>query len=219
MSGLMQGAAPIAALFLACFLIGSVPWGLIISKAFFGQDVRKAGSGNIGTTNVMRTVGKRGGAAVFALDFGKGLLSGFLGTLVASWVAPELSGVAIAAAFLGCVWGHIFSPWLGFKGGKGIAVAIGCLFLTFGVAWSLVELASFVVVVAATRYVSAGSLVAAVLCPFIALHEYWGDWVAFALIAAAAITVVWAHRSNIGRLVRGEERRIGSKKSAEGAGN
>lgn len=216
MSALPEGSASLAILFIACFLIGSIPWGLIISKTFFGKDVRKVGSGNIGTTNVMRTVGKRGGAAVFVLDFGKGLLSGFLGAANAAWFAPDLAQVSLAVAFLGCVWGHIFSPWLGFKGGKGIAVAIGCLFVTFGVAWSLVELASFIVVVAITRYVSAGSLMAAVICPFIALHAYWGDWVAFALISIAAITVIWAHRSNICRLVHGEENRIGSKKDAEG---
>lgn len=101
-------------LFVVCFLLGSIPWGLIISTVFFHKDIRKEGSGNIGTTNAMRTMGKAGGAAVFVLDFGKGLLAGFL-PLAACWffvpgggLSPE-SPLSYATyqgiGFLGCVWG------------------------------------------------------------------------------------------------------------------
>ena len=99
----MQIALPIAGVFVAAFLLGSVPWGLVISKVFFHKDLREEGSGNIGTTNAIRSMGKVGGYAVFVLDFGKGVLSGFIGL----WVAQALGfddaarDIAITAAFLG----------------------------------------------------------------------------------------------------------------------
>ncbi len=207
-------------LFAITFLLGSVPWGVIISRVFFHDDIRQHGSGNIGTTNAMRTLGKKGGAAVFVLDFGKGLLSGGL-ALLACGLLPD-AGLAPGAlvgrdallgiAFLGCTYGHIFSPWLKFKGGKGIAVAVGALFFVYGPVGALLELALFAVVVLATRYVSAGSIAAAGACPFFALYFFWGSWLAFALCAAVGLTVVWAHRGNIARLRAGTERKIGGGK-------
>ena len=200
--------------FVASFLLGSVPWGLVISKVFYGKDLRQEGSGNIGTTNAIRSMGKVGGYAVFVLDFGKGLLSGFIGLWAAS--AAGLDGMseqlATTVAFFGCTYGHIFSPWLKFKGGKGIAVAVGCLFVTFGPLGAIVELAIFALLVVATKYVSVGSIAAAAACPLIALWLLWGNWAAIALCAITGLTVVWAHRENIGRLRSGTERRIGKKK-------
>ena len=151
-------------------------WGVIISRVFFHTDIRAHGSGNIGTTNAMRTMGKKGGVAVFVLDFGKGIASGFV-ALGVLWAFVPAAGLAPAAAFptydqmlsvafLRCVLGHIFSPWLDFKGARGIAVAIGCLFVTYGVVPSLIEIAIFAVLVLATRYVSLGSVAAALSCPF-----------------------------------------------------
>lgn len=234
----------IVALFAVAFLLGSIPWGVIISKVFFKKDIRNEGSGNIGTTNAMRSMGKVGGSAVFLLDFGKGLLSGVFalavtGLLLADnpatgqpLVLPLLTAVSgdkmlafamaqdsafarqicLAVAFLGCIWGHIFSPWLGFKGGKGIAVAVGCLFMTFGPVGALLELSIFIVLVVASRYVSLGSVAAAAACPLFSLYYFWGNWFAVAVCTVAAITVVWAHRENIRRLIAGNERRIGDKK-------
>lgn len=231
--------------FVVCFLLGSIPWGVIISRIFFKKDIRSEGSGNIGTTNAMRTLGKKGGAAVFLLDFGKGLLAGYIATLFAGWLvafnpstgmsiaAPLLLGIgyspsasvfdagflsmqlSLAVGFLGCVSGHIYSPWLKFKGGKGIAVAVGALFFVFGVWGTLAEILIFAILVIATRYVSVGSLAAAVLCPCIALLLYWGNWLAFACIALAAILVIIAHRANINRLYHHCENAIGSKKEAQ----
>lgn len=236
---MLDSALLIAALFLVTFLLGSIPWGLVISKLFFHKDIRNEGSGNIGTTNAMRSMGKVGGGAVFLLDFGKGLLSGFLATLFANSLKAAFAGAAVEAgnlggavvavvsddalalclgvAFLGCVWGHIFSPWLKFKGGKGIAVAVGCLFFTFGPVGALLEIAVFTVLVAATRYVSVGSLAAAAVCPFIACWCLWGHGVAIALVTLGALTVIWAHRGNITRLRDGNERRIGGKKKEAAA--
>ena len=193
------------------FLLGSVPWGLVISKAFFGKDLRSEGSGNIGTTNAIRSMGKAGGYAVFVLDFGKGLLSGLIALAIANAAGADgaLRGVALAAAFFGCTYGHIFSPWLGFKGGKGIAVAVGCLFVTFGPVGAVIELAIFAVLVVVTKYVSVGSMAAALACPLLALWFYWGNWPAWALCAVTGLTVFWAHRGNLARLRAGEERKLG----------
>lgn len=207
-------------LVIACFLLGSIPFGLIISTVFFKKDIRKEGSGNIGTTNAMRTMGKAGGAAVFVLDFAKGLFAGFLGYISVGLLEESVSiidfmvansGLPLALAFTGSVLGHIFSPWLKFKGGKGIATAVGCLFFTFGPIGACLELALFAVIVIATRYVSLGSLVAAFACPFFSLYYFWGNWSTISVILLGVIAIIWAHRGNIWRLAQGEERRIGKK--------
>jgi len=211
---------PVIGVFIVSFFLGSIPWGIVISKVFYGKDLRQEGSGNIGTTNAIRSMGKVGGYAVFVLDFGKGLLSAFLATLIAGWAAgggpvdEGLLKLCVGTSFAGCVWGHIFSPWLGFKGGKGIAVAIGNLFITFGVVGAVLELAIFIVLVPLTKYVSVGSIASALACPFFALYFFWGHWLAWALVSAGALTVVWAHHENIARLRAGTERRLGEKKSA-----
>lgn len=222
-------------LFVLAFALGSVPWGVIISRVFYHTDVREHGSGNIGTTNALRTMGKVGGGAVFILDFGKGIVSGLIAlALVQASLSDWLSfasfsaffggttdvyqaqvyveGIFLSMAFFACTWGHIFSPWLGFKGGKGIAVAVGCLFITYGIIGACLELLIFGILVAATKYVSVGSLAAALTCPFFALYFYWGNPLAWALCTVAALTVVWAHRENIKRLRAGNENRIGAKK-------
>jgi glycerol-3-phosphate acyltransferase PlsY len=121
----------------------------------------------------------------------------------------------LALSFLGCVVGHIYSPWLKFHGGKGIAVAVGALFLVLGVGPALIELALFAVLVIATRYVSVGSIAAAVLCPFIALYLFWGNTPAVITIDIAAVLVIFAHRQNISRLLAHNENRIGSKKEKQ----
>ena len=201
--------------FALAFLLGSIPWGLVISKLLYRKDIRDVGSGNIGTTNAFRAMGKVGGSLVFLLDFGKGLTSGFLASQLAGLTAggDVVLHAYVCTAMAGCVWGHVFSPWLGFRGGKGIAVAIGCLFVTMGVIPSVIELALFAVVVLVSRYVSLGSIMAALLCPFLAFYLYWGEWYCVAIVTAAALTIVWAHRSNIERLMAGTENRVGSKKS------
>ncbi|MBQ3106798.1 MAG: glycerol-3-phosphate 1-O-acyltransferase PlsY [Eggerthellaceae bacterium] len=242
---MVKASLILLALFAVCFLLGSIPWGLVISKVFYKTDIRQHGSGNIGTTNAMRTLGKVGGSVVFVLDFAKGIASGLIALGVANflvsenpvtglpWITPLMTavtgdkmlamdlstldtaeGICLSVAFLGCIWGHIFTPWLGFKGGKGIAVAVGCLFSTFGPVGACLELAIFIVLVLATRYVSVGSIAAAVACPFFALYYFWGNPFAIALCTLAAATVVWAHRGNIERLRKGTESRVGSKKKA-----
>lgn len=201
------------------FLLGSIPFGVIISRSFFKKDIRNEGSGNIGTTNAMRSLGKVGGASVFLLDFGKGLLSGFLGTVFAAMAEPSHGMAAgqflLSLSFLGCVIGHIYSPWLKFHGGKGIAVAVGALFFVLGVWPSLIELALFTVLVLATRYVSVGSIAAAALCPFLSLYLFWENIPAIAAMTIAALLVIFAHRENIARLLAHNENRIGAKKEKQ----
>jgi glycerol-3-phosphate acyltransferase PlsY len=198
------------------FLLGSLPSGVIIGKCIYHVDIREVGSGNIGTTNAIRAFGKKGGYLVFLMDFGKGLLAGLLAMLITSAFASAegmfTTGDAMAMALAGGCLGHVFSPWLGFHGGKGIAVSIGALFFVFGPIPALIELASFIVVVVLTKYISAGSITAAVLCPFMSFYVFWGDWFAAIVCALVGILVVWAHRANISRLRAGTENRIGSSK-------
>ena len=208
-------AAVLIGLSIATFFLGSIPWGVIIGAKRYHTDIRSHGSGNIGTTNAMRTFGKAGGVAVFILDFGKGLLSGILGLLASWFFLPELYDICVSLAFAGCVFGHIYSPWLKFKGGKGIAVAIGALFITFGLWGALLELAFFIGLVATTRYVSAGSLASSLACPFIAAWVFWGLPVPIAICTLTALVVIYAHRENIARLIAGTERKIGAKKKTE----
>ena len=219
----------LALAFAASFLLGSIPWGVVVSRLAFHKDLRDEGSGNIGTTNAMRALGKAGGAAVFVLDFGKGLLSGWLGTLVApsvlaaarvaggegpfpDAVADDCAALVMALVFAGCTLGHVFSPWLRFKGGKGIAVAAACLLFVYGPAGFFIEIAVFALGILITRCVSVGSIAAAVMCPLLGLYFYWGHWVSWVIILATALVVIWAHRANIGRLRAGTESKIGSKK-------
>lgn len=205
--------------------LGSVPNGVIIGKVFYHTDIREVGSGNIGTTNAMRALGKKGGAAVFVLDFGKGVLSGFIALWIATAAlngAPAPIGFVtigdcLAVSFIGCVVGHIFTPWLKFHGGKGIAVAVGCLFVVLGPVPALLELALFIVLVVVTKYVSVGSIAAAAACPFVSLYCCFGDWFAWALMSIAGLLIVWAHRENIKRLLAGNESKIGGKKDKEGS--
>lgn len=206
----------------ASFLLGSIPWGVIISKTVYHTDIREHGSGNIGTTNAMRTMGKAGGIAVFLLDFGKGLLSGGIAVGALHLFVPSaglepdalVNNVTMGAiAATGCTLGHIFSPWLGFHGGKGIAVAIGALCFAFGPLGAFIEVfCIFAPLVLITRYVSVGSIASAALCPVIACFLFWGQWPAIALYALTGATVVWAHRENIKRLMAGTESKVGSKK-------
>lgn len=212
----MPEVAVVLGVFAVSFLLGSIPWGLIISKVVYHTDIREHGSGNIGTTNAMRTMGKAGGIAVFLLDFGKGLVSGALGVAAMNLVASDaLIGSVLmgAIATMGCTLGHIFSPWLHFRGGKGIAVAIGALCMTFGPLGAFIEVfCIFAPLVLITRYVSVGSIASAALCPAIACFLFWGQWPAIVLYGLTGATVVWAHRANIKRLMAGTESRIGAKK-------
>jgi glycerol-3-phosphate acyltransferase PlsY len=198
------------------YLLGSIPFGYILVRVFQGIDVRSIGSGNIGATNVARTGGKGLAVATLALDAFKGWLAVFLVLTIPGIPASgpaQLHTMATLAA-LGAVIGHMFPVWLGFHGGKGVATGLG-VFLALAPNAVLVALALFVAIVAFTRYVSLGSILAAAAFP-VAL--WWLDRDSFpapalAMCAAAALLVIIRHHQNIGRLWAGTESRFGARKA------
>jgi len=189
----------------AAYFAGALPIGLLVARLWKGIDVREHGSGNIGATNVFRVVGPVAGSIVFAVDVLKGLWP----PLAAS--AAGLSSGWQVAAGMAAILGHNFSPFLGFKGGKGIATSLGVL---FGVSWKVgvTAFALWTVVVLATRYVSLGSILAAAsLAPLMVLF-YPGQWTHFAFGLIAGVFAIYKHRGNIDRLRNGTENRIGKER-------
>jgi acyl phosphate:glycerol-3-phosphate acyltransferase len=182
------------------YLLGSIPFGLLLTRAAGLGDVRKIGSGNIGATNVLRTGHKGLAAATLALDVLKGTL--------AVWLASRYVGEAGLFAGLGAFAGHLFPVWLGFKGGKGVATFLGVL---LGLSWKLALLFALVWLAMAFvfRYSSLSALTAAlVTCIGLFLQSYWLiAWV----IGLMTLAVFIKHRPNIERLVSGTESKIGAK--------
>ncbi|MGC2855285.1 glycerol-3-phosphate 1-O-acyltransferase PlsY [Novispirillum sp. DQ9] len=194
--------APLLVAAVGGYLLGSVPFGLVLTKPF-GYDLRAIGSGNIGATNVLRTGRKDLALATLLLDSGKGAIAVGL-----AWAATADALVMLVAG-VAAVLGHNFPAWLRFKGGKGVATTLGVLLAT---AWpaGLAACATWLAVAAVFRYSSLAALVALAAAPVYAwLWATPAHVVAFALLAALA----WArHHENIRRLLRGEESRIGKKK-------
>ena len=185
------------------FVLGSIPFGLVIAKAVKGIDPRKAGSGNIGSTNVARLCGWPCGVLTLFCDIMKGTLP----VLVAVHFMPEQFWQSLVA--LAAVLGHIKSPFLGFKGGKGVATTIGAL-IPLAFLPLLCAVACFFVVVFITRYVSLSSMTMAVA--LVVFYALFGHWQLLPLGTVLAVMIIWAHRSNIGRLMRGEESKFVLKK-------
>jgi acyl phosphate:glycerol-3-phosphate acyltransferase len=206
---------------IVAYLLGSVPFGYILVKTFRGQDIRLSGSGNIGATNVARSGAKGLGAVTLLLDILKGVLAvGFAAALAGSsfnicggheaTCIPQLRLMSVGALF--AVLGHIFPIWLKLKGGKGVATALGVFLLLFPKA-ILVSLAVFVIVLALSRYVSLASILAAVAFPLAAYFLYPTDWTSLVLTAAVSLVVILKHHQNIGRLLAGNENRMGASKA------
>jgi glycerol-3-phosphate acyltransferase PlsY len=195
------------ALVAAGYLLGSVPFGLLISKAFAGVDVRRVGSGNIGATNVGRAAGPAAGVVTLVLDVAKGALPALA---AGAFLEPAGPGGAAwpAAAGVAAFLGHLFPPWLRFRGGKGVATALGVV-LALSPWVALAAVLAFAAALGATRIVSVGSLAGAATCAggMLVAHGARSPATWAAVFMAAAIAV--RHRGNIGRLARGEERRLG----------
>ena len=190
--------------FLSGFILGSIPFGFIVAKAK-GVDIREQGSGNIGATNVMRVVGKKEGILVFVLDFLKGFLP------VAYWARFTLFwGLPGVLAALGAVSGHMFTPWLKFRGGKGVATGFGA-FVGLAPVPVLCAFGLWLFVLLISRIVSLSSILAAISLPFF-LYTFRVQRSFFWFGVLAAVLVIVRHHSNIKRLIRGEEPSIGEKK-------
>jgi glycerol-3-phosphate acyltransferase PlsY len=190
-------------LLLTSYLLGSIPFGLILARMCGGTDVRKAGSGNIGATNVARVAGPLPGILTLLLDAGKGWFAVWL----AGRVLSADAGILVLAGFFALL-GHCFPVWLGFRGGKGVATAAG-IFAELCPEALLAALILFALVVWFWRYVSLGSLTAAAALPVL-LYLLWAPHFAPPTIVnlgslAMALLVIFQHRANIGRLARGEE--------------
>ena len=199
------------------YLLGSIPFGLILVRIFRKQDIREQGSGNIGATNVMRSGSKGLGAATFLLDAAKGFVAVKAAELIANHlqVGAATAQNLMAAAALCAIVGHIYTVWLNFKGGKGVATGLG-VFLGIAPLSALIALATFVIVFALSRYVSLASIVAALVFPLAALlrhHERLTPFMVVVVILLPLIVIV-KHHANIRRLLAGTEYRFGKSKAA-----
>lgn len=203
------------------YLLGSIPFGYLLVRIFLGEDIRRTGSGNIGATNVARSGAKGLGIATLVLDALKGvaavLFAAYMALINDLWSnTPGDAGPAarhvIATAGLLAVLGHVFPIWLRFKGGKGVATALGVFCILFPKA-ILVALAIFILVVAITRYVSLGSILGAIAFPVAAFFLQHTDVVSLILASAVSLIVVVKHHQNIRRLLSGSESRFGAGKS------
>lgn len=189
------------------FLLGSFPTGYLIGKSR-GIDIRQHGSGNIGATNVGRVMGRGWGLFAFACDFLKGFLMLFLLRTFGPWDMEAWPTAALLVACgLGAILGHNYTPWLGFKGGKGIATSAGVLGALLPLSL-LVVFSLWAVSVLLTRIVSLSSLLAAFALPLATAFFYPRQWIYFALATLAGALAAWRHRSNVERLAAGTEARI-----------
>jgi len=192
--------APAAAILLG-YLLGSIPFGVILTRAFGAGDLRQIGSGNIGATNVLRTGRKELAAATLLLDLAKGAAAVF----AARWLFGGHDLPAAAAAFVG----HCYPIWLKFRGGKGVATFMGivlALYWPIGLVYAVVWLG----LLAALRISSVAGMSAAISAPVAA--AVWNRFDLVFLFLPLALIVLWKHRENLARLIAGSEPRIGSKK-------
>jgi glycerol-3-phosphate acyltransferase PlsY len=206
----MPDAALPALLIAAAFLVGSIPWGLVLTRWVAGVDVRTVGSGNVGATNASRVLGRKWGVVVLLLDAGKGVVPVQLFPHLAGRAGVEWMSVACGLA---AVLGHVFSPFLRFKGGKGVATSIGAV-ATLAPTCALAVFAVFVVVLLASGYMSAASVAAAAaLAPSAFVLHRTPEFLAFAALVAAV--VIARHRANLGRIAAGTEPRFLGKKATK----
>ncbi len=202
--------------FVVGYGLGSVPFGLILTRLAGMGDIRSIGSGNIGATNVLRTGNKRLALATLLLDGVKGLAAVVLAAIFMP-EAGDAAAMAMAAAGIGAVLGHVFPVWLGFKGGKGVATAFGVM-LGFDWLAGLAGIALWMAVAAAFRYSSFAALVAMATAPLLLLTDKIvlerGEFVFSLAVALSSALVIARHHANIVRLIKGTEPQIGKKDNA-----
>lgn len=211
----MQAVLALVLVYVAAFLLGSIPSGVVIGRGLYGIDPRSGGSGNIGATNASRMLGAKGGAAVMVCDMLKGAVAVGIArgvTALCGFAEPVADALVMGSATV-AIAGHIYSPWLGFKGGKGISTGFGSL-LVASPLLALGLLVVFFVFAVATRIVSVGSVAAAASVTVFALLLHPGS-VPFAVFALlTSVMVIYAHRANLVRLAHGEESKFSLGKGA-----
>ena len=183
------------------YLLGSISTGVLLSKAFAKTDIRSQGSGNAGTTNMLRILGRKMALLTFAGDMLKGIIAVFVGKML---VGGDLGGIL---GVLGAVLGHFYPLYFGFKGGKGIATSFGALLFVFPVQ-TLLAFAVFLILVAATHYVSLGSVAAAVVLPLLVILTTPYHPAIYIITACIGGGVIWRHRANIKRLINHTENKL-----------
>lgn len=207
----------VAAIVIGAYLLGSIPWGFIIGK-IHGIDIRTVGSKNIGATNVTRCVGKWSGKLCFLLDFLKGMLPVLAAQFIPLAIPEHQKVYVVIAVLFATVFGHMFPVFLKFKGGKGVSTAAGAV-MALNPAALLVALVVWVVVFLASRYVSLASIAAAAVLPVVAwVFKLLNVGSALAhsrevliFLTVISVLAIIRHRSNIQRLLNGEENRFGKK--------
>lgn len=201
------------------YLIGSINFSILISKKMAGFDVREKGSGNAGTTNVLRSVGKKAAALTLICDISKGIVSILIAVIVGKFVKNVSPAILVEVAALFVVIGHTFPVFFGFRGGKGVATSLGVILL---VNWKigLICLVFALVLIAITRMVSLGSISAAVLFAVLTVFirdgyiaEFEGSYIIFGVILASL--VIFNHRSNLKRILAGNENKISFSKKED----
>ena len=183
------------------YLLGSISTGVVLSKLFHNTDIRSQGSGNAGTTNMLRILGRRMALFTFLGDMLKGIIAVFIGKAL---VGGDLGGVLGVA---GAVLGHYYPLYFGFKGGKGIATSFGSMLFVFPVQ-ALLAFTVFLILVAATHYVSVGSVAAAFTLPMLVLLTHPENVPVWVITACIGISVIWRHRANIKRLLNHTESKL-----------
>jgi len=191
----------IAITLIISYLLGSISTGVVISRAVSGKDIRSQGSGNAGTTNMLRILGRKMALFTFAGDMLKGIIAVYIGKAL---VGGDLGGTL---GVLGAVLGHFYPVFFGFKGGKGIATSFGSLLFVFPVQ-ALLAFSVFLILVAVTHYVSVGSVAAAFTLPALVLLTEPQSLTSGIIIAFIGAMVIYRHRANIVRLIQGKENKL-----------
>lgn len=185
----------------AGYLLGSISTGVVLSRLFAKTDIRSQGSGNAGTTNMLRVLGRKMALLTFIGDMLKGIIAVFIGKWL---IGGELGGLL---GVVGAVLGHYYPLYFGFKGGKGIATSFGSLLFVFPVQ-ALLAFAVFLILVAVTHYVSVGSIAAAITLPLLIAITRFQEPTLWIITVCIGASVVWRHRANIKRLMNHTENKL-----------
>lgn len=207
----MPGWLLLPGILVISYLIGSIPFGILVGKALKGIDIREIGSGNIGAANAFRALGFWGASIVLAGDVLKGFLCAHIGSV---FVDPSIAHLMIVSCGISGIIGHNCSIFLRGKGGKGIATSLGVLIYISWIA-ALVGLLIWIPIVLITKYTSLGSIIASLSIPFMLFYlKSPTEYIAFGILAS--LTAVYKHRTNIKRLIKGQELKITDKSENKG---